>query len=76
MGRIVFTSSWTHDPAHLLNGHIKDESHYTILNAPNDLAKPKENDQAGDEYNAGMRRYGMSKTLMVMWMYVDKSIKE
>lgn len=70
MGRIVFISSWTHDPAHLMNGFIKEESHKTILNDPHDLAKPKENDKAGDEYNAGMRRYGMSKALMIMWMYV------
>ena len=72
-GRIVFTSSWTHDPSHPLNGHIRDKSHYTILNDPHDLAKPKQNDKAGDEYNAGMRRYGMSKTLMILWMYVTKS---
>ena len=70
MGRIVFTSSWMHDPAHLMNMFMKEESHKIILNDPQDLAKPKENDRAGDEYDAGMRRYGMSKTLMVMWMYV------
>ena len=71
MGRIVFTSSWTHDPPHPMNGrHITEESHKTILNDPQDLAKPKENDKAGDEYFASMRRYGMSKTLMVLWMYV------
>ena len=69
-GRIVFTSSWMHDPAHPLNGSIKDESHKTILNDPYDLAKPKEADKTGDEFNAGLRRYGMSKTLMVLWMYV------
>ena len=67
-GRIVFTSSWTHDPSHPFNGHIKDKSHYTILTDPHDLAKPKENDKPGDEYNAGLRRYGMSKTLMCLWM--------
>ena len=75
-GRIVFTSSWTHDPAHPLNGHIKDKSHYTVLNDPHDLAKPKENDKAGDEYNAGMRRYGTSKALMALWMYVIQTKKK
>ena len=70
MGRIVAASSWTHDPAHPLNGHIKEESHKTVMNDPQDLARPKENDRAGDEYYAGMRRYGTSKALMVMWMYV------
>lgn len=73
IGRIVFTSSWTHDPSHPMNGFIKDKSHYTVMHDPHDLAKPEENDKAGDEYNAGMRRYGMSKTLMVLWMYVAKS---
>ena len=73
IGRIVSTSSWTHDPSHPMNGFIKDKSHYTILHDPHDLAKPKKNDKAGDKYNAGMRRYGMSKTLMVLWMYVAKS---
>lgn len=70
MGRVVFTSSWTHDPAHLMNGHIKEESHKIILNDPQDLTRPKENDKAGDEFNVGLRRYGMSKALMIMWMYV------
>ena len=70
VGRIVLISSWTHDPSHPMNGHIKDKSHYTIMTNPYDLAKPKENDKAGDEYNAGMRRYGMSKALMVLWMFV------
>ena len=68
MGRIVFTSSWSHDPSHLLNGFITEEKHKTIVNNIEDLAKPKESDKKGDEYNAGMRRYGMSKTLMVLWM--------
>ena len=67
-GRIIIVSSWTHDPSHPLNGFIKDEKHKTILNDPKDLAKPKEDDIKGDEYNAGMRRYGMSKTLMILWM--------
>lgn len=70
MGRIVFVSSWTHDPSHPLNGHITEEKHKTIVNSVDDLARPKESDKQGDEYNAGMRRYGMSKTLMVLWMWV------
>lgn len=68
MGRIVFVSSWTHDPSHALNSFITEEKHKTVVNDIDDLAKPKENDKKGDEYNAGMRRYGMSKTLMVLWM--------
>ncbi len=71
-GRIVIISSWTHDPSHPLNqGHIKDDSHRTIWRDPNVLAKSPEKDEKGDEYSAGMRRYGMSKTLLVMFVYVN-----
>lgn len=68
--RIILISSWTHDPSHPLNGHIKDKSHYTVITDPHDLVKSKENDKASDKYNAGMRRYGTSKALMILWMYV------
>lgn len=70
MGRIVIVSSWTHDPAHPLSGQTDDESHRTILNDFQGLARPEANDKVGDEHNAGRRRYGMSKALMIMWMYV------
>lgn len=70
MGRIVIVSSWTHDTSHPLNKHIVDESHKTVMRDPEDLAKPRRKDKEGDEYNSGMRRYGMSKTLIVMFMCV------
>ena len=67
-GRIIIVASWTHDVQHPLNGFIKKESHKTIINNIDDLAKPKHPDQEGDEYNSGMRRYGMSKLLIIMFM--------
>ena len=77
MGRIVIVSSWTHDPFYYMNSsYITDEKHKAVIpeGGPQALAKPLGNDAGGDEYKAGMRRYGMSKTLMVMFMYAtDKS---
>ena len=77
MGRIVIVSSWTHDPFYYMNhSYITDEKHKTIIQEGGlqALAKPLDNDAEGDEYNASMRRYGMSKTMMVMFMYAtDKS---
>lgn len=71
-GRIVVVSSWTHDPSYYVNsGHITNEQHKTVIpeGGPQVLAKPPSKAAKGDEYKAGMRRYGMSKTLMVMFMY-------
>ena len=73
MGRVVIVSSWTHDPSYYMNkSHITDAKHKTVVpeGGPQALAKPPGKDAEGDEYKAGMRRYGMSKTLMVMFMYV------
>ena len=65
-GRIVFVSSWTHDPHHEMNNtHIITEDHKTIIKSDiDDWARPKA-DETGDEWKAGMRRYGASKTLLV-----------
>lgn len=54
------------------SSHITDKKHKTIMpeGGPQVLAKPPGKDTESDEYKAGMRRYGMSKTLMVMFMYV------
>ena len=77
IGRIVIVSSWTHDPFYYMNSsNITNEKHKTVIpeGGPQALAKPLGNDAEGDEYKAGMRRYGMSKTLMVMFMYAtDRS---
>ena len=55
-GRIVFASSWTHDPAHPMNAFIKEEGHKTILTDPFDLANPKKADEKGDEFVAHSSR--------------------
>lgn len=71
-GRVVIVSSWTHDPSYYMNSNfITNERHKTVIpeGGPQALAKPPGKDTEGDEYKAGMRRYGMSKTLMVMFMY-------
>ena len=69
-GRIVIVASWTHDPLDTRNSHIKEESHKTIFTSVDALAKApiEKKDGPWPEWDAGMRRYGMSKTLMVMFM--------
>jgi NAD(P)-dependent dehydrogenase (short-subunit alcohol dehydrogenase family) len=69
-GRIVIVASWTHDPLDTRNFHIKEDAHKTIFRDVDSLAKPSIAREKGewDLCNAGLRRYGMSKTLMVMFM--------
>ena len=69
-GRVVLVASWTHDPHDSRNFHVKEDSHKTIFRSVDSLAKPPiESDKGEWEFlSAGMRRYGMSKTLMVMFM--------
>ena len=71
MGRIVIVSSWTHDLSYCMNScFITDEKHKTVVpqDDPQALAKTPGKDAEGDEYKADMRRYGMSKTLMITFM--------
>lgn len=72
-GRVVIVSSWTHDPLDSRNAHITEEKHKTIFTDVDTLAKPPVESGEGlgtwQLWMAGMRRYGMSKTLMVMFMY-------
>ena len=69
-GRIVMVSSWTHDPPLEINNlFITEESHKTFIKDDiEELAKPKQADKKGDEWKAGMRRYGGSKTLLITFM--------
>ena len=70
-GRVVMVASWTHDPLDTRNSHVKEESHKIIFRDVDTLARPPIEDKKADQWelwNAGMRRYGMSKTLMVMFM--------
>jgi NAD(P)-dependent dehydrogenase (short-subunit alcohol dehydrogenase family) len=69
-GRIVIVASWTHDPLDTRNYHVEEDIHKTIFRNVDSLAKPPVKSEGGEWelWNAGMRRYGMSKTLMVMFM--------
>jgi NAD(P)-dependent dehydrogenase (short-subunit alcohol dehydrogenase family) len=69
-GRIIIVASWTHDPRDTRNFHIKEDAHKTIFEDVDWLAKPPVAREKGewDLCNGGVRRYGMSKTLMVMFM--------
>lgn len=40
-----------------------------IFTDPEKMARPDMNDTPGDEWKAGMRRYGLSKMLLLMLMY-------
>lgn len=50
--------------------NITEEKHKTVIleGGPQALAEPPEKDAKGDEYKADMMRYGMSKTLMVVFI--------
>ncbi len=70
-GRIVFVASWTHDPHDERNnmmGAYNEEEYKTVLGDVQALAKGIEYQDDGAK--AGMRRYGSSKTLLVMFMLV------
>lgn len=65
-GRIIPIASWTHDPTFYMNQDFKPE--IPFWKDPKVFANPPI-DNKGDEANAGMRRYGGSKTLIVMFMH-------
>ena len=68
-GRIIIVSSWSHDPHDARNDmFIRGEEDRTVWKEPDELAYEKVVDQKGDEYYAGFRRYGRSKTLIIMFM--------
>lgn len=74
-GRIVLVSSWSHDAWDARNDSIavyKGDEYKTLWREPGVLAKGVE--YRDDGYKAGMRRYGTSKLLLVMFMYVVKSL--
>ncbi|TVY25107.1 Short-chain dehydrogenase TIC 32-like protein [Lachnellula hyalina] len=69
-GRIVLVSSWSHDAYDSRNDSIaiyKDDEYKTLWRDPEALSKGIEYHDNG--YKAGMRRYGTSKLLLVMFMY-------
>ena len=68
-GRIVIVSSWSHDASDPRNAQfIKRENQKKIWREPEDMAYEKITDNPNELYEAGYRRYGLSKTLLVMFM--------
>ena len=68
-GRIVIVSSWSHDPLDKRNNmFLRGDEDRVIWNDPEKLAYEKVEDKKGDEYPAGFRRYGRSKTLIIMFL--------
>ncbi|MCJ1282013.1 hypothetical protein MMC26_001336 [Xylographa opegraphella] len=66
-GRIIFISSWTHDPANTYNRGLKLKK--TMWRPFSDLARPAQADGKGLANQAGMRRYAESKLWLMMFMY-------
>ncbi|MCJ1387793.1 hypothetical protein MMC18_000636 [Xylographa bjoerkii] len=66
-GRIIFISSWTHDPASPYNRGLKLKK--TMWRPVPDLARPGQTDRKGRDSQAGMRRYAESKLWLMMFMY-------
>jgi len=70
--RIVFVSSTTHDPLNWSNGgHVRLEEHKLVWRDLEGLAKGKQEvvgSAKREKFEAAMRRYGMSKTLLNMFM--------
>jgi len=66
-GRIIFISSWTHDPANPYNRGLKLEK--TMWRPVPDLARPGQADPKGHVSQAGMKRYAESKLWLMMFMY-------
>ena len=68
-GRIVLVSSWSHDARDPRNEIFnKTEEQKRMWKDPQDLAYEKVTDPKNDMYGSGYRRYGASKTLLVMFM--------
>jgi NAD(P)-dependent dehydrogenase (short-subunit alcohol dehydrogenase family) len=66
-GRIVIVSSFTHDPERSYNRSFVTDK--LVFRKPQLMARPETEDKPGDQFMAGMRRYALSKTLMLMFMY-------
>ncbi|KAL3417705.1 putative short-chain dehydrogenase [Phlyctema vagabunda] len=71
-GRIVYISSWTHDPLYSRNAsHSPEKLKWDI----DELAFAKTPSTAGDEANDAMRRYGKSKLAQITYMnYLRKRL--
>jgi NAD(P)-dependent dehydrogenase (short-subunit alcohol dehydrogenase family) len=65
-GRIVFVSSFTHDPSHYMCAAFATDK--IIFKDPEVMAKPVDEVKKGDDFRAGMRRYARTKLLLLMFM--------
>lgn len=77
--RIVFMSSTTHDPKWPSNryGHFKDTPLLYEIGGLRALAEGrKEKVKSGDVFGGATRRYGTSKLLMNMFMYVYNKCRD
>jgi NAD(P)-dependent dehydrogenase (short-subunit alcohol dehydrogenase family) len=66
-GRVVIVSSMTHDPEFSWNSSFVEGKE--VFREPKVMARPEGEDKVGDSWKAGMRRYALSKTCMLMFMY-------
>jgi len=66
-GRIVFITSWTHDPTDLRSRLLPLRR--TMWRPVRDLAKPSVPDTSYNRSQAGVRRYGESKLWLMMFMH-------
>lgn len=67
-GRIVMISTAMHDSYHWMNRGKFEEGKKEMYRETEIVAKGGDSDVEGDDENAGMRRYAISKMLLVMFM--------
>jgi len=65
-GRIVAVSSWSHDTSYYMNTFVTDK---LVFRDPEVMAHPDYEDKEGNYWPAGMRRYGLSKLCMLLFVY-------
>lgn len=74
-GRIVFMSSSTHWPENKSNAsHVKKEEHKIVWKDVDIMANGKQEvvgNSKGERFEAAMRRYGGTKTLLNLFMWVS-----
>lgn len=68
-GRIVTISSWSHDTSFYMNVHVTDK---LVFRDPEVMAYPDYEDKKGEDWPAGMRRYGLSKLCLLMFVYPSR----
>ena len=69
-GRIVIVSSFTHDPEFWINASWRPKGSKYMFEEPEKMVHPDPPPPNLDLYIFGMRLYGRSKLLMIMFMYL------